>query len=347
MAPISRRVFLRAVALAGLASPGAAQVFAQEGTPTPVPPPPPPVTHWDGSPLGRILLNVMTEYQEPSWRAKITGNLYRWNAIVPIVTAVGGEGLYASNHTWLQTATGYIYSSWVQPVNDVPTNPTVPIGEGGAWGMVTVPITDVRNAPRDDAPRRQSLYYSNVNRIVAVENDYYKMKEIYGYEYWIKAGHVRIITPEEVAPISPDVPPEAKRIEVRIGEQVLRAFEGDVEVFASRISSGVQEHPTPHGTFRVKNKRHGQRMTGGVGGSAYNLAGIPWICYFNSTWVATHGTYWHNDYGRRHSNGCVNLHPEAAKWVFRWTTPVANYWDYHTAADPAAGQPGTQIVVKW
>jgi lipoprotein-anchoring transpeptidase ErfK/SrfK len=118
-------------------------------------------------------------------------------------------------------------------------------------------------------------------------------------------------------------------------------------VYAARVATGVPDHPTPHGAFRVLDKRHGQRMTGGLGEGAYNLAGIPWICYFNSTWVATHGCYWHNDYGRRHSNGCVNLLPADAVWVFRWTTPVANYWDFHTAANADAGQPGTRITVRW
>ncbi len=346
MANLSRRAFLHAALLAGAASPRAIRALAQDPTPPPTPAPPAPAINWDGSPLGRILFNVMTEYQEPSWRAKAVG-VYYWNNVVPIKAATSGEGLYATNPTWLQTEKGYIYSSWVQPVNDWPHNPVETIGEGGAWGQVTVPIVDVRTKPRDDAPRRQSLYYSNVNRVTAVENGYYKMKEIYGAEYWIKASMVRIVPPDEVAPLSPDVPPQDKRIEVRIGEQMLYAYEGDTPVYSARISTGIQEHPTPHGTFYVKDKRHGQRMTGGVGGDAYNFAGIPWICYFNSTWVATHGTYWHNDYGRRHSNGCVNLHPETAKWVFRWTTPVANYWDFRTLADSANGQPGTKIIVKW
>lgn len=347
MDPLTRRDFLRSAALAGvgLAAQGSLRALAQDGGPTPAPPPP--VTHWDGAPLGRILFNVLTEYTEPSWRAKPTGVFYRWNNIVPIKGAVGGYGLYPTNSTWLQTETGFIYSSWVQPCNHVDTNPVIPIGEGGAWGMVTVPITDVRSGPADDAPRRQSLYYSNVNRLVGVENDYYKIREIYGYEYWIKAAHVRVIPPEEIAPINSHIPPEAKRIEISIRDQRLWAYENDVEVYSAMLSSGQIEHPTPQGTFRVLDKRHGQRMTGGVGDAAYNLAGIPWICYFNSTWVATHGCYWHNDYGRRHSNGCINLLPEAAKWIFRWTTPYANYYDFTTKPNPDAGQPGTVVKVRY
>ncbi len=343
-APLSRRSFLRAAGLAGLAAGVARHARAQEGDP---PPAPAPIQNWDGSPLGRILLNVMTEYTEPTWRGTPSGTFYYWNNVVPVLGAVSGEGLYSSNSTWLQTPTGYIYSSWVQPVNDLPTNPTVGVPDGGLWAMVSVPVTDVRAGPGDDQPRRQTLYYSTVNRILAAQNDYYLIREIYGYEYWVKAAHMRVIPPEEVAPISAHVPPEEKRLEISIREQMLRAFEGETEVFASRVSTGVAETPTPHGEHRILNKRHGQRMTGGLGAGAYNLAGIPWVCYFSLSWAATHGCYWHNDYGRRHSNGCVNLPPEAAKWVFRWTTPAANYWDFQTRADPDAGQPGTRLIVAW
>jgi hypothetical protein len=152
MVRLSRRAFIHAALLAGAASTDVLRALAEDGTS----PPEQAVTNWDGSPLGRILLNVMTEYKEPSWRADPSGTFYYWNNVVPISGALVGEGLYSTNHTWLQTATGYIYSSWVQPVNDIPTNPTLPIAEGGAWGMVTVPVADVRTGPSDDSSRRQS-----------------------------------------------------------------------------------------------------------------------------------------------------------------------------------------------
>ncbi|MCX6060278.1 MAG: L,D-transpeptidase [Chloroflexi bacterium] len=34
-----------------------------------------------------------------------------------------------------------------------------------------------------------------------------------------------------------------------------------------------------------------------------------------------HGAFWHNDFGERRSHGCINVKPEDAKWIFRWTTP--------------------------
>jgi lipoprotein-anchoring transpeptidase ErfK/SrfK len=48
---------------------------------------------------------------------------------------------------------------------------------------------------------------------------------------------------------------------------------------------------------------------------------VPWVSYFTSNGVAFHGTYWHNAFGVPHSHGCINMTPQAAKWVYRWTTP--------------------------
>jgi lipoprotein-anchoring transpeptidase ErfK/SrfK len=55
---------------------------------------------------------------------------------------------------------------------------------------------------------------------------------------------------------------------------------------------------------------------------AYDLPGVPWVSFFTGTGVAFHGTYWHNDYGRPLSRGCVNLRSEDAKFIYRWTKPV-------------------------
>ncbi len=347
MKDLTRRDFLKSIGFIGAAA-GAPFGLMQDPVPPEAQPAPQyPITHWDGSPFGRILLNVMTIYKEPNWRSGSVGKSYYFDNVVPIEGVVGGPGLYHTNFTWLKTPDGYIYSSWVQPVTDYPVNPTLEIGEGGAWGQVTVPQTWSRGAPSDDSWRHSRLYFGTVNRVVAAENDYYQVQEIYGAKYWVKAAHMRILAPEELAPINPHVPPEEKRIVISIRDQRLRCYEGETLVAEFMISTGMPSTPTPHGEFSVLDKRIGQRMTGGLGAGAYNLPGIPFVCYFTRRWVATHGCYWHNDYGRLHSNGCVNLLPENAKWVFRWTTPYVNYWDFKTLPNAEAGQPGTKITVGW
>jgi lipoprotein-anchoring transpeptidase ErfK/SrfK len=92
----------------------------------------------------------------------------------------------------------------------------------------------------------------------------------------------------------------------------------------------------------VLYQRHTQRMIGGSGDDRYDLPGIAFPVYFTWSGVAIHGTYWHNDYGRRHSHGCVNVTNEAAQWVFRWTDPPVPY-DQHTLM--SSPSEGTRVVV--
>jgi hypothetical protein len=44
--------------------------------------------------------------------------------------------------------------------------------------------------------------------------------------------------------------------------------------------------------------------------------------YIKDNGISLHGTYWHNDFGRPRSHGCVNLSPSAAKWLYRWSMPI-------------------------
>ena len=104
----------------------------------------------------------------------------------------------------------------------------------------------------------------------------------------------------------------------------------------TKISSGLNYKPkgetrwdTPTGTFNVFSKMPSKHMGDGHLRSDYNaedyyeLPGVPWVCFFEETGVATHGTYWHTNFGTRMSHGCVNMRNDEAKWIFRWTTPVA------------------------
>jgi hypothetical protein len=55
------------------------------------------------------------------------------------------------------------------------------------------------------------------------------------------------------------------------------------------------------------------------------LPGVAFPSYFTWSGIAVHGTYWHNDFGRPKSHGCVNVSNQAAQFVFRWTTPALPY----------------------
>jgi lipoprotein-anchoring transpeptidase ErfK/SrfK len=117
---------------------------------------------------------------------------------------------------------------------------------------------------------------------------------------------------------------------VYLPEQLLIAYEGDKPVFMTRIASGAKfsdgNYTTPighHITFHKRPSRH--MAAGNLAYNGYDLPGVPWICYITESGIAFHGTYWHNDYGRPRSHGCINLSPQAAQWIYRWTIPVVPY----------------------
>jgi len=73
-------------------------------------------------------------------------------------------------------------------------------------------------------------------------------------------------------------------------------------------------------------KMPSRHMVGGENNNdRYDLPGVPWCTFFTSKGAAIHGAYWHNDYGRRRSHGCVNVTIDAARWIYCWANPYAGY----------------------
>jgi lipoprotein-anchoring transpeptidase ErfK/SrfK len=114
---------------------------------------------------------------------------------------------------------------------------------------------------------------------------------------------------------------KGKWIEVILSEQRLVAWESGRMVMTTSVSTGVRRTPTPRGTFRVLSKYTRTRMRG----PGYNLPNVPYVMYFRGGGFALHGTYWHSNFGRPMSHGCVNLPTGKAAWLFNWAprgTPV-------------------------
>jgi hypothetical protein len=90
-------------------------------------------------------------------------------------------------------------------------------------------------------------------------------------------------------------------------------------------------------------------MEGGSGRGYYNLPNVPYTMFFENSEVpgwrgyGLHGTYWHNDFGRQKSHGCVNLPTPIAKQLYEWTTPVLPEGKGMVRAD--ANNVGTRILI--
>jgi len=287
-------------------------------------------------PFGRVLRNGAVVRAEPSIKADVVASL-KWGDVIPTTAEMAGEGPSTYNPFWYQTSNGWIHSSMVQPSENTLNTPLSALDPTGMWGEVTVPMAEAR-AQADPAARvLDRYYYGCVVRIVEVlaagdGTPYYRIRDGNGGGgYLVPAAQIRPIPPDELTPISPEVPMEAKRMEVNLREQIATAFENDQPVFTARVATGAQfrvggklvNFRTIPGDHRIFMKIPGQRMVGGLAGDTdyYNLPGVSWVSYFTASGIAFHGAYWHNDYGSPRSHGCVNMLPEDAKWVFRWTMP--------------------------
>lgn len=140
-----------------------------------------------------------------------------------------------------------------------------------------------------------------------------------GHCQWIRSRGVRVAHRE---PPPPGVTANERWIDVDLAQQVLVAYEGTRPVFATLISTGKKGHETRHGVFRIYWKVAEVDMANEAGAEEEYLASaVPWSMFF---WKgqALHGAYWHDDFGRVKSHGCVNLSPLDAHFLFDWTRPT-------------------------
>jgi len=319
--------------------------------------------------FGRVCTGLVNIKSKPSINSESIGVLYE-DAIVEWQREVVGEipGGYL-NAKWVETPDGYIYSPSVQPVKVIENAPISKIPETsigkGFWAEVTVPYVDlILNNPPARSPWLKEavhprLYYSQIVWIddMMIGNDgqeYYQVNEKYGYGdiFWSTAKAFRPLTEKDVEPISPEVENKMVYVDATPSRQFLSCFENGKEVYYCQISSGakwnsdgqiVDSWGTPRGVHRTWRKQISAHMTGGSTGAGWDIPGVGWTILFSGTGVAIHSTFWHNDYGTPRSRGCVNVKPEDAQWIFRWSQPYVSL-DPGDITIPMPG--GTQIDVR-
>jgi hypothetical protein len=313
---------------------------------------PPPPYAMNNLGIGRVAETFINLYGEPSFKAPILSTFAR-DTLLTLQERIRADEGPEHNPVWFQIPDGFIHSGNIQTVAWKPQRPLTDVPDSGAIFEVSVPYTRTFRKPDPSSDPLYRLYYQSTAWVIGIEEGtdgrlwYQLLDDLLNIEYYARAEHLRRIEPEELTPISPDVRTRDKRIEVNLSQQELFAYEYNQVIFRTRISSGVPDSKprgngiptaTPRGQFYVDKKmplRHmgDGRLTANL--EAYELPGVPWVSYFHMTGVAFHGTYWHTDYGRPRSHGCINMRPEEAKWLFRWTQPVIEAdvklkWGYGT-----------------
>ncbi len=344
MRKVSRRSVLKAgggAAIAAMAAAGGPLIRIRPARADDIAPEPPP------EPLGRVTSAFLNVRQQATTQSDLTHQLLQ-DEVLALYDQTVGEAVMAHNPIWYRTDGGYVYSSYVQPIEDVKNAPEPERAAGQFWGEVTVPYTDSRVQPDPAAERYMRLYYTGVFRVISAATGadgqwWYRLQDgvSYGPGPYVPAADIRRIDPSELTPLSPDV--VDKRVEVSLAAQTMTAYENGQAVMTCRVSSGYGDFGTPVGTHTVLFKYPTARMTGGEGEDAYDLPGVAFPTFLTWSGVAVHAAYWHNDFGRPRSHGCLNVPASVARWVWRWTAPAAPY-------EPASyftprGTSGTQFVV--
>jgi hypothetical protein len=215
--------------------------------------------------------------------------------------------------------------------------------ETGQLGEITVPYTQsLRKARSGEWYNLYRLYYESTYWITGISagpdgKPWYELTDdLLHVKYSVPYKHVRPIPASELTPIRPQVPAKDKRIEVSIRSQEVTAYEGSRVVRTFKVSTGIpnpnlppEELPTatPEGSHLISVKVPSRHMGDGQLTSdleAYELPGVPWVSFFHAGGYALHGTYWHDNFGRMMSHGCVNLRNPDARWIFRWSLPTAD-----------------------
>jgi hypothetical protein len=280
---------------------------------------------------GRAVISGVTIYDSPTFKGTVRKALGK-DQVVPISEVVSGDNGNPYNNIWYRIGDeGYAYSGWLQPVETIYQKPRFEIREGGQLGEITVPFSISRLYPNVWSNNSYRLYYQSTHWIKKIivnrkqKSIWYELYDFYLRSvYYVPAYEMRIVPDEELAPLSPDVPEDLKFIHVDLTTQTVTAFEGDTPVLVAPCATGAGNTKTPLGDYRTYHKGPSIHMTnqGDVEIGAYDLPGVPWVSFFTGTGVAFHGTYWHNDYGRPRSQGCVNLRSVDAKFIYRWTRPA-------------------------
>ncbi len=135
-------------------------------------------------------------------------------------------------------------------------------------------------------------------------------------------------------------------VHVDLSSQSLVIYRGETPVYATLVSTGIDGHDTPTGTFTIHKKAITDTMANlgpDAGDDAYRIQDVPWTQYFEGSF-ALHTAFWHHRFGLRRSHGCVNIAPTDALRVFQETWPrIPDGW--HAVSTDRTGFRGSRVHV--
>lgn len=302
--------------------------------------------------LVRATDNSVEIYDRPSFAGQLRRVYWRDLTFTVHETTIGGEQPFY-NRVWYRLDEGWAHSGKLQPVR-MHFNPEVAdIAPPGRLAEVSVPYTDVvSNLKTPDQPRYR-FYCGTTHWVTGTARDaqgklWYKIyDDKWKNVHFARPAHFHLLETEEIAPVAAESA-DVKRIEVWRADQVVIAYQNDEPVMIARAATGAKflegDYTTPEGVYTTSRKRPSRHMVGGTDLAApnsFDLPGVPWVCYLTLSGISFHGTFWHNDFGKPRSHGCINLSMAASRWLYRWTFPAVPF-EQSTWSDDL----GTYVTVR-
>jgi hypothetical protein len=226
------------------------------------------------------------------------------------------NGLERSSSEWV--------SSWLLPsADDAPK---------GWWGAVQG-TANVRAAPSGQSPLVGQLHPGDRVKILAEEEG--TLAD--GTRLWYRidggrfaGGHVhssfvtRIASPEPNTTLPNGASGGGTWIVVDRGAASLTVMnDGEVQ-FVTYVSLGRAGVDTPVGNYATFGKYFTDDMTSlsvADADHSYDLPNVPFTQYYRNGGFAIHSAYWHDHFGSRESQGCVNVTWSDGFHLFNLTRP--------------------------
>lgn len=290
--------------------------------------PPPPGARYGGDPSesapwwlsgGRKIPNLST-FRAPPY-AVMAGRVKRHAGVALLDSFVAGQGEEARRFA-VSVDGRLIPADKLKPETGSPFH-------GFELGPITLPVAIVRaedgarpvdSADAEPRPRRSLVELSGEVRVRGGQR---QVREKSGA--WLKSDDLRIAAAPSALPWF--AKNRTHWIDISLLSQTLVLYEGERPVYVTLVSSGrdgigdpKETLSTPTGVFRIYQKHVTNTMDSSVADSEFELRDVPWVMYFQGGY-ALHAAYWHDDFGKPRSHGCVNLAPIDARYIFNWTSP--------------------------
>ena len=189
----------------------------------------------------------------------------------------------------------------------------------GGFGWMVDDGWSYQSPPSEDRQRRRGAYLTR-----------YSLHEVYDIaiqedgERWYKLGDQRWVADVDFSYVSlregnPTMNQKPRWIEVNLSHQNLVVYEDEIPVYAALVSTGREPAWTGEGAYTIYNKidNHPLISPDPVAIGDYYLEDVPYLLYYQGSW-AIHSAYWHDEFGKPNSHGCVNLSLSDAAWLFAW-----------------------------